>query len=182
MMNFEETLHNDLLKYLQAKDEIDHRMPECPDIEELWPKIGEAYLQDGVREFQNYPVVSLGWMMYVGMALVKLWDTEWEIYGKIDDLYSYLRDKRGYDLMDEYVRQEVLLLKGDDFTALERLTGDCASRVYNLLRHQPLEPGTPEAFRAYVACLHQLYLMGMAIQLKRMGYTTTLVSPEEWGD
>ena len=75
MMNFEETLHNDLLKYLQAKDEINHRMPECPDIEELWPKIGEAYLQDGVREFQNYPVVSLGWMMYVGMALAmgNLW-------------------------------------------------------------------------------------------------------------
>jgi hypothetical protein len=36
--------------------------------------------------------------------------------------------------------------------------------------HLRLEPGTKEAFTAYVACLHQLYLMGAAVQLKRMGY------------
>ena len=30
-----------------------------------------------------------------------------------------------------------------------------------------------EAFNAYVACLHQLYLFGAAMQLKRMGYHMT---------
>ena len=30
-----------------------------------------------------------------------------------------------------------------------------------------------EAFEAYVSCLHQLYLFGAAMQLKRMGYHTT---------
>ena len=30
-----------------------------------------------------------------------------------------------------------------------------------------------EAFNGYVACLHQLYLFGAAIQLKRMGYHMT---------
>ena len=30
-----------------------------------------------------------------------------------------------------------------------------------------------EEFNGYVACLHQLYLMGAAIQLKRMGYRMT---------
>ena len=30
-----------------------------------------------------------------------------------------------------------------------------------------------EAFNGYVACLHQLYLMGVAMQLKRMGYHMT---------
>jgi hypothetical protein len=39
--------------------------------------------------------------------------------------------------------------------------------------HQRLEPGTKEAFNNYVACLHQLYLMGAAMQLKRMGYHMT---------
>ena len=52
-------------------------------------------------------------------------------------------------------------------------TGECASRVYNALMHQHLEPGTKEAFNGYVACLHQLYLMGAAMQLKRMGYHMT---------
>ena len=36
--------------------------------------------------------------------------------------------------------------------------------------HQHLEPGTKEAFNGYVVCLHQLYLMGAYMQLKRMGY------------
>ena len=30
-----------------------------------------------------------------------------------------------------------------------------------------------EAFNGYVACLHQLYLFGAAMQLKRMGYHMT---------
>ena len=133
----------------------------------------KAYIPDGIREFQDYPSASLGWMMYIGMAVAMMWDTEWDIYSKIDDLYTYMRDKRGYDAMDEYIREEVLLLQGVDYTALEKLTGECASRVYNALMHQRIEPGTKEAFEAYVSCLHQLYLFGAAMQLKRMGYHMT---------
>ena len=51
--------------------------------------------------------------------------------------------------------------------------GECASRVNNALRHQNIESGTKEAFNAYVSCLHQLYLFGAAVQLKRMGYHMT---------
>jgi hypothetical protein len=56
---------------------------------------------------------------------------------------------------------------------LEKLTGECSSRVYNQLCHQHIEPGTKEAYNAYVACLHQLYLFGVAMQLYRMGYHMT---------
>ena len=170
MENFEAQLRNDLQQFLLSMNEVEERMPECPDVEDKWKEIAQAYLPDGIREFQDYPSASLGWMMYIGMAVAKMWDTEWEIYSKLDDLYAYLRDKRGYDAMDEYIREEVLLLQGVDYNVLEKLTGECASRVYNALMHLRLEPGTKEAFTAYVACLHQLYLMGAAVQLKRMGY------------
>ena len=170
MENFEAQLRNDLQQFLLSMNEVDERMPECPDVEDKWKEIAQAYLPDGIREFQDFPSASLGWMMYIGMAVAKMWDTEWEIYSKLDDLYAYLRDKRGYDAMDEYIREEVLLLQGVDYNVLEKLTGECASRVYNTLMHLRLEPGTKEAFTAYVACLHQLYLMGAAVQLKRMGY------------
>ena len=170
MENFEAQLRNDLQQFLLSMNEVDERMPECPDVEDKWKEIAQAYLPDGIREFQDYPSASLGWMMYIGMAVAKMWDTEWEIYSKLDYLYAYLRDKRGYDAMDEYIREEVLLLQGVDYNVLEKLTGECASRVYNALMHLRLEPGTKEAFTAYVACLHQLYLMGAAVQLKRMGY------------
>lgn len=173
MQEFENKLLKDLHQYLIAMGKVDERMPECPDVEEKWEPIAQSYLVDGIREFADYPTVSLGWMMYLGMAVAKYWDSEWEIYSKIEDLYLYIRDKRGYDCMDEYVREEVLLLEGDDYDALEKLVGECASRVHNALLHQHLEPGTKEAFNGYVVCLHQLYLMGAAVQLKRMGYHMT---------
>ena len=150
MDNFEEQLRKDLHQFLLSMKEVDERMPECPDVEEKWEEIAKAYIPDGIREFQDFPSASLGWMMYIGMAVAKMWDTEWEIYSKIEDLYAYMRDKRGYDAMDEYIREEVLQLQGVDYT-------------------QRLEPGTKEAFNGYVACLHQLYLFGAAMQLKRMG-------------
>ena len=201
MNEFEDKLHKDLHQFLLSMNEIDVRMPECPDVEEKWESIAKAYIPDGIREFQEFPSASLGWMMYIGMAVAKLWDTEWEvmeqreqsdacidsaesrqnstggqIYSNLDNLYVYLRDKRGYDSMDEYIREEVLQLTGVDYTALEKQVGECASRVYNALMHQRIEPGTKEAFNAYVSCLHQLYLMGVAMQLKRMGYHMTKMS------
>ena len=85
----------------------------------------------------------------------------------------HMRDKRDYDHLDEYIREEVLQLQGVDYTALEKITGECASRVYNALMHQHIEPGTKETFDAYVSSLHQFYLFGVAMQLKRMGYHMT---------
>ncbi len=173
MEQFEDKLHQDLHQFLQSMKEVDERLPKCSDVEEKWEEIAQAYIPDGIREFQNYPSASLGWMMYIGMAVAKMWDAEWGIYLKIDNLYAYMRDKRGYDAMDEYIREDVLLLQGVDYTELEKLVGECASRVYNALMHQRIEPGTKEAFDAYVTCLHQLYLFGAAMQLNRMGYHMT---------
>lgn len=175
MSVFENEVREDLRTYLLGRGEIDERMPEAPDIENLWEKAATSYLSDGIREFGGYPTVSLGWMMYVGMAVAQYWDTDWEVYGQLPDVYAYLRDKRGYDAMDEYVRQDVLRLEGEEYMALERLVGECASRTHSRLQHGGFEPGTPEAFRGYVACLHQLYLMGAAVQLRRMGYHMTAV-------
>ena len=69
MEQFEETIHQDLYSYLLSLKEIDERLPECPDIEEKWEQILKAYLPDGIKEFNNYPTASLGWMMYIGMAI-----------------------------------------------------------------------------------------------------------------
>ncbi len=173
MENFAETLLNDLHRFLLERDAVDERLPECPDVEEKWPAVAEAYLPDGVREFADYPVASLGWMMFVAMAVAKFWDEDWEKYSAIDNLYLYLRDKRGYDHLDEYVLDEVLGLNSDAAEALQNLVGDCAERVKRALFGKDIEPGTAEAFKGYVACLQCMYHMGMAMQLKAMGYHMT---------
>lgn len=168
--SIEQQIHNDLHQYLLSRGMVDERLPQAPDIEELWTKVGESYLPDGMREFGAYPIVSIGWMMFIGMAIAKLWDTEWERYSKEADLYKYLRDQRDFDHMDEYICEQVLQLTADGHTTINNIVAECASRTYNLLCHQILEPGTPAAFRGYVAALHQMYLMGMAMELKRLGY------------
>ena len=175
MERFETLLHADVHEYLLRRGAVDERLPECTDVEERWEGIARAYLPDGVREFNHYPTASLGWMMYIGMALARMWDGDWLRYAEMEDLYAYLRDQRGYDEMDEYIREEVLQLQGEESAEVERLTSDTAAHVLSFLRHQPIEPGTPEAFRAYVACLHQLYDMGAAVWLRRMGYKMTKV-------
>lgn len=167
---FEERLFLDLREYLLSVDEIDERFPDAADIEGKWTKIAESYLPDGIREFPEYPTVSLGWMMYLGMAVAKYWDDSWEIFGNIDDLYVYLRDKGGYDVMDEYIRSSVLQLGMPEYDNTESLVQECANRTYAALRREGIQSATKAAFDAYVDCLHQLYIMGAAVQLHRMGY------------
>lgn len=169
----EEKFRDDLVTYLQGKDLVDSMLPDAPDIEEKWTGIAEAYLPDGTREFAAHPTVSLGWMMYVGMAVAKYWDEDWSIYNKVENLYTYLRDRIDYDHMDDYICEKVLLLSADERKSLTAIVGECAARTNSLLRHLPIEAGSKEAFMAYVAALHQLYLMGAAMQLKRMGYHMT---------
>lgn len=174
--NIENIFKTDLHQYLAHTRMVDERLPEAPDIEERWADIGESYLPDGMREFSAYPTVSLGWMMFVGMAVAKYWDTDWELYSKVGDLYKYLRDQRDFDHLDDYVCDDVLLLKPAEKEKTVKVVGECASRTYNLLWHQHLEPGTPDAFHGYVSALHQMYLMGVAIELKRLGYRMTALN------
>lgn len=173
MEDFPEKLLADLHRYLVGRGEVDERLPECPDVEGKWPAIAEAYLPDGIREFADYPVASLGWMMFIGMAIARFWDKDWQHYDAVDDLYAMLRDKRGYDHLDEYILDEVLDLHSDDADARQTLVGDCAERAKRALFALDIEPGTVEAFKGYVACLQCLYQMGMAVQLKAMGYHMT---------
>ena len=173
MEDFATILLADLQRYLVQRDAVDERLPECPDVEGKWPAIDEAYLPDGAREFANYPVASLGWMMFIAMAVAKFWDEDWVKYDQIEDLYLYLRDKRGFDNLDEYILDEVLDLHGDDAEAMQNLVGDCAERAKRALFKRDIEPGTVEAFKGYVACLQCMYQLGMAVQLKAMGYHMT---------
>lgn len=173
MNTFEKTVRDDLHRYLMMEDKIDQRLPEAEDIEALWKPIGEAYLPDGIREFNGYPTVSLGWMMYTGMAVAQMWDKDWQHYSSLDNIYTHLRDQRGYDCMDEYILEEILHLEGTDRSKTEHLVAECASRTHSQLHHSHFEPGTRQAFQAYVCALHQMYLMGAAIQLKTLGYKMT---------
>ncbi|MDO4462015.1 MAG: hypothetical protein Q4C30_05910 [Bacteroidia bacterium] len=170
---YEKNLEAVLHEYLVSRGEVDEMRPDAPDIEGKWEQICQSYIPDGVREFEGYPSVSLGWIMFVGMAVAQLWDVNWEKYSKMDDLYLFLRDARGYDYMDEYICERVLKVKGKQAEKVTQLVGDVAVKAHGMLMHERFENGTPEAFHAYVRTLHQLYTAGAAVQLRRMGYHMT---------
>lgn len=107
---FEKVFYDDLHQYLVSINCIDDHFPEAPDIEACWAKIGESYMPDGLKEFNKYPIVSLGWPMFIGMAIAKYWDEDWALYSKVENLYHYLRDRIDFDHMDDYVCDKVLLL------------------------------------------------------------------------
>lgn len=169
----ESIFKKDLHQYLVSHDKVDEHFPEAPDIEALWPTIGESYLPDAIREFNQYPTVAFGWIMYVGMAIAKYWDADWDVYSKVPNLYQYLRDRIDFDHMDDYICEKILVLDEAAHKEMTNLVAECASRTYSLLRHQHLEPGTKEAFVYFVAAIHQMYLIGAAIELKALGYHMT---------
>lgn len=165
------SIENQAREYLLRANRIDPiQMPDLTDVEACWQTVADAYLPDGVPEFQNYPLASLGWMMYVGMAVTKLWDTDWERYSKEPNLYAMLRDKRGYDCMDEAIADEVLRVGKPEQDAVAKLVVHCAQTAYDVISHAGIEPSTPEAFVAYVDALHALYRIGAATELYSLGY------------
>lgn len=174
---FQQKVHDDLYQFLLHKGAIDEHLPECPDVEEKWHQISRAYLPDGVREFQEYPVVSLGWMMFIGMAMAWYWDTDWEKNANRTDFYEELRDRNGYDNLDDTVIKDILGYEGEKAEQVHNSVAECASRVYSVLTHNHIEPGTDIAFACYVAALHEMYLMGMAVELNALGYHMTPFNP-----
>lgn len=169
-------VRTDLHSYLEAAGAVDSRLPECIDVEEKWEEIAKAYMPDGIREFNSAPVAALGWMMFIGMAVAEFWDEDWEKYRVDNSIYEHLRDSRGYDYMDEYILEEVLHLDPKKAARVSSIVAECASRSNSILIRQQIEPGTTAAFNAFVSVLHQMYLMGMAMQLKSLGYKMTLMT------
>ena len=172
---YEKNLEKLLWDYLLSKEKVDAMKPDAPDIEEKWEGICKSYIPDGIREFEGYPSVSLGWMFFVGMGVAALWDRNWGKYSKVDDLYIMMRDVRGYDCMDEYICERVLKLGKKQSESITKLAGDLAVMAHSALMREGFEPSTAEAFHGYVSTLHQLYLAGAAVQLKRMGYHMTKI-------
>ncbi|MCR5313440.1 MAG: hypothetical protein K6E54_07340 [Bacteroidaceae bacterium] len=168
--NYEQQLKEHLLRMLTSMELLDKQLLESPDISEKWDELAQSYITDAMKEIVNYPTVALGWAMYLGMAVARFWDDDWSIYSKVPNLYEYLRNKRGFDYMDEVVRGEILGLEGDDFDRMERIVQDCAHQVVGKIRHEQIEPQSPMAFYVYVRSVKVLYLIGAAIELKTLGY------------
>lgn len=169
---FELNLTRTLIKVLTQQNRLSGTLLPSPDLDDKWEAIAEPYIADAVKEIASYPTVALGWMMYIGMAVAHLWDIDWSVYGNIDHLYEYLRDKRGFDRLDEYIRETTLGIRPTEteYTRLEELVRMSATICLTQIRREGIEPQSPMAFHVFVRATHALYLVGASIELYKLGY------------
>ena len=163
-----------LLRLAVEEGLLEKQLLETEDLTELFPEIAKPYLGDAVPDFEKYPLVSLGWIAFVGMALAVLWDADWERYGKLDaqNLYAQIRQPRGWDELDEYGLEETLGLKKDSEEAQRytKFLHRAAEQSLSALMHERAEPSTPLALQLYVRTLYGLYRLGVALGLRFLGY------------
>lgn len=167
---YEENLMQHMLKLTTSMQLLNGQLLESEDIAAKWEIVAPAYVADAVKEIAAYPTVALGWSMYLGMAVAHYWDEDWTVYGNVPNLYEYVRDKRGFDYMDEVVRGDILMLKGTDYAEMERIVQGCAQQVLDKIRFEQIEPQSPMAFHVYARSVKVLYRIGVAVELKRLGY------------
>lgn len=181
---YEQGLTRELLRVCTQQGRLAGQLLPSEDLDAKWEEIAQPYMGDAVREIAAYPTVALGWMMYVGMAVAHYWDVDWALYGHMDNLYEYLRDKRGFDCMDEYIREKVLGLSSKDkpaggkvmneYDATEELVRMLSTICLTQIRREQIEPQSPMAFHVYVRTVHALYVMGASVELYRLGYKMTV--------
>ncbi len=168
------SLESHLLRLAEEEGLLGKQLLETEDLTELFSSVTKAYLVDAIPDFEKYPLVSLGWIAFVGMAMAALWDSDWERYGAIkpETLYQQIRDARGWDELDEYVLEDVLGFgkesdKAKLYTAFLRRASE---QSHSLLMREGAEPSSPLAFQLYTHTLYALYRLGIALALSLFGY------------
>ena len=170
LMSFENKVQEELLKLCTSYEFLDGKLLATEDIDNQWTVLAPEYVADAVPEIQNYPVVSVAWAMYLGMAVAYGWDKDWEAYALAP--YKSYYGEQGFDDMDEHITRDLLGMPLDGRSAkeLEAMVHRCGQTAVSLIRNERIEPSTPMAFHVYARTIKAMFRTGAAIQLRRMGY------------
>lgn len=152
---------------------LDGEMLKVEDLDRCWERSAPQYLADAVPEVAHYPTVAVAWAAFFGLGAAKLWDSMWDYVKDKEDLYVFIRDVRGFDAMDDYVIEGLLTLRPSNPTRAEQLTSllqEAAETAITLIRKEQLAPQSPEAYYAFAKTCEVMFKLGVAIQMRAMGY------------
>ena len=167
---FESNLREELIRVCGMRNALSGNLLRSDDIDAKWTELAPEYMADAMKQIADYPMVSVAWAGYVGMAIAKWWDQDWEVFGKYP--YERLLGKQGFDDMDEHIVHDILGMKleSEEANQLEELMRECATTTIGFIRHENIEPQSIRAFYIYARSVKVMYEIGAAIQLKRLGY------------
>ena len=81
LLHYEQRLQDSLVSLCSAYDLMGGVLLENDDIEQKFStSLAQPYLTDAVREYRAYPEAAVAWAGYLGMAVAKLWDADWQAY------------------------------------------------------------------------------------------------------
>lgn len=171
-VQYEDKLKQLLLEQATKSGWLKGQLIEIEELDLKWKEIAPEYMVDAVPEIAYYPMVSIAWAGYLGLALGHLWDKDWATYEKQENLYSLLRNPRAFDAMDEYIVEEILGLKLDskDYQRIESILQSLSETALTLIRRENIGPQTTDAFHIYSHTVKVMYKIGVAIELHRLGY------------
>ncbi len=171
LQEYERRLQDSLVSLCTAYEMMGGVLLENDDIDSKFVEsLAEPYLADAVREYRQYPEAAVAWAGYLGMAVAKLWDADWQAYQRVS--YADLQGPRGFDDMDEQIVQRVLgyTLDGEPARRIADILSNCAVEALTMIRHEGIEPGSPRAWHVFTRTIRTLYRLGASIELFLLGY------------
>ena len=170
IQGFKERLTKHLLSICKEKGYLGDTLLQTPDIEGKWTEIAPDYYGDAIPEFNGYPEVVLAWAAYLGEAVAQCWDSDWTSFS--GEKYGFLRGARGFDYLDEHITEKFLGYKvgSEEGNAEAEVLRDLATQAYTFLRHDNIEAQSILAYKAVLASIDVMFLVGAAVRLKKLGY------------
>ena len=168
--NFEDHLREELIRVCRQNGALTGQLLRSEDIDLRWTDYAPDYMADAMKLITDYPTVSVAWAGYLGMAVAKWWDQDWETFRYYP--YGRLHGKRGFDDMDEHIVQHILgiPLESEEATRMEDLLRSLATTAIGFIRHENIEPQSPQAFYVYARTVKVMYQIGASLELERLGY------------
>ncbi len=171
LQEYERRLQDSLVSLCTAYEMMGGVLLENDDIDSKFVEsLAEPYLADAVREYRQYPEAAVAWAGYLGMAMAKLWDADWQAYQQVS--YADLQGPRGFDDMDEQIVQRVLgyTLDSEPARRIADILSNCAVEALTMIRHEHIEPASPRAYYVFARTIQVLYRIGASIELFLLGY------------
>ena len=174
--SFERRVNEELVRLFGAYKKVDGMLPSSQDVDARWKALAPEYMADAVPQINEYPIVSIAWAGYLGMAVANDWDTNWEAYNNRP--YKEYYGAEGFDDMDENIVEKILGLSLDSQEAkeIEAMMRRLSQQALSLIRRENIEPQSRIAFYIYSKVVAILFRLGASMELLRLGYVCQKVN------
>lgn len=170
LAQFAGRLQDELNAICREAEVMGDKLLENDDIDFKFEKLASDYFACAVKEIPKYPEVSLAWAGYMGMAVAKLWDYDYQAFSKAE--FKDFLGLRGFDDMDEHILSAILGYGLDSVQAqkINNLMSSLASMALGMIRHENIEPQSPRAYYVYARAVQTIYRTAASIELYILGY------------